>query len=231
MSFSSTAAYYWYSFPKRNQFYRDPAGKDRGSELSNRSRTYPIASPLSGKMRVLRLISQQTYTYSYLFYERERIIKTSSNLHLFNLKSQGCMITSIWLWNWNKHLTNHPIWMNSKKATACPDHKRTKTNVPLSSTSLVGGLGILVPNSSSSTATLVQNIWTQRNKEQLYQHRSHTHNKIKERENPMLSLAQNVSWHLALDNSIWHKSQVALHVFNGNSIEKIPWMISTKLTS
>jgi hypothetical protein len=57
-------------------------------------------------------------------YESERILKTNSKLQLFNLKSQGCMITSIWLWNWNKYLKNNPIWMNSKKATACPDHKK-----------------------------------------------------------------------------------------------------------
>jgi hypothetical protein len=70
--------------------------KNLGFEFSNRSRSYPIASSPGGKIPVLRVISQQKYTYPCL-YESERILKTNGHLHLFNLKSQGCMITSIWL--------------------------------------------------------------------------------------------------------------------------------------
>ena len=112
---------------------------------------------------------------------------TSGNLHIFNLKSQGCMITSIWLWNWNKHLRNHPILEFHESNSLSRPQKGLKIKFHYHPTSLVGGLGILVPNSSSSTAASVQIRWTQRNKNNYIstEHITHTHthtSKLKEHE-------------------------------------------------
>jgi hypothetical protein len=80
-------------------------------------------------------------------------------------KVKDVLITPIWLWNWNEHLRNHPILESyESNSLSRPQKKGLEIKLHYHSTYLVGGLGILAPNSSSSTAASVQIRWTQMNK-------------------------------------------------------------------
>jgi hypothetical protein len=89
-----------------NQFCRNPARENRGSEFSNRSRTYPIASPHGGNIVLEQLLSYFV-TYVYLFHhplfskfhQHHALIKNKCTLNNIVSKAFVC----------NMHFSNHLV--------------------------------------------------------------------------------------------------------------------------